>query len=112
MEIQSETLKRCLLVTVSGRIDSARAPDFEHTLLGLIEAGARNVVVNLQNVDFISSAGLATFIRARIRLRKRIPSGELVISEASPDVVETFELVGLHHVFQFYDRDLDAVAQF
>lgn len=110
MEISTEVLKRCHLVTVRGRIDSFTAPEFEATLLDLIEDGATNLVVNLSGVDFISSAGISAFIRARVRLRKRIPPGELLMSEVSPFLKETFELVGLHLLFAFYANDLEAVG--
>ena len=68
------------------------------------------MVINLADVDFISSAGISAFIRARVRLRKRIPPGELLLSEVSPLLMETFKLVGLHHLFSFYDQDVDAVG--
>ena len=76
----------------------------------MIEDGAANLVINLGEVDFISSAGISAFIRARVRLRKRIPPGEVLISEVSPFLKETFELVGLHLLFTFYDQDVDAVG--
>ena len=110
MEIGTEALKRCHLVTVQGRIDSLSAPEFETALLDLIEDGAANLVINLAAVDFISSAGISAFIRARVRLKKRIPPGEILISEVSPFLRETFELVGLHLLFTFYDQDVDAVG--
>jgi anti-anti-sigma factor len=112
MEIQIEAMKRCQLVTVSGQVDSASAPKFEETLLDLIQGGARNLVVNLRDVTFVSSAGLSALLRARVRLSKKLPPGQLVLSEMSSQLRGTFELVGLHHVFTFYDRDAEAIGSF
>ena len=67
MEIKAETMKRCELVTVSGRVDSSTAPELEKTLLGLIQAGQKNIVINLKGTDFISSAGLKELLSALMK---------------------------------------------
>ena len=112
MEIQAEALKRCELVTVSGRIDSSTAPDLETTLLGLIKAGQKNIAVNLGGTEFISSAGLKALLSALMKVRKMRPSGDVVISEITPDIRESFDLVGFDRLFAFYDEDHVAVGSF
>jgi anti-anti-sigma factor len=112
MEIKAEALKRCELVTVSGRIDSSTAPDLETTLLGLIKAGQKNIVVNLKDTDFISSAGLKALLSALMKVRKMRPSGDVVVSEIKPALRETFDLVGFDRLFSFYEEDLHAVGSF
>jgi anti-anti-sigma factor len=112
MEISAEKMKRCELVSVSGRIDSVTAPELESTLLGLIQAGQKNLVVNLGAVDYISSAGLKALLAALMKVRKAIPPGNVVISEITPDMKESFDLVGFDRLFDFYDQDLLAVGSF
>jgi anti-anti-sigma factor len=112
MEIQTEALKRCELVTVSGRIDSSTAPDLEQALLGLIQTGQKNIVVNLHGTEFISSAGLKALLSALMKVRKTIPSGDVVISEISPELRESFDLVGFDRLFRFYNEDVQAVGSF
>lgn len=112
MEITSQRMKRCELVTVSGRIDSAAAPQLEQVLLGLIESGQKYIVVNLYNTDYISSAGLKALLSALVKVRKTIPPGSVVISEVKPELRESFDLVGLDRLFTFYDHDVEAVGSF
>ena len=112
MEIKVETMKRCDVVSVSGMIDSANAPDLEEKLLDLIEAGQKNLVMSMGEVTFISSPGLKALLAAQIRTRKKIPPGEVVISEIPPNLKEVLELVGLHHLFRFYEQDVEAVGSF
>jgi anti-anti-sigma factor len=112
MEIKAEALKRCELITVSGRIDSATAPDLEEMLLGLIQAGQKNLVVNLHETDFISSAGLKALLSALMKARKAIPPGDVVISEIEDTLKDNFELVGFDRLFRFYDDDTLAVGSF
>lgn len=112
MNIQVEDMKRCKVIKVSGQVNSARAPELEEVLLDEIQQGTNNLVVNLGDVEFISSAGVTALLRARIRLRRKVPPGEIVISELSPNLKSTFELVGMNYLFQFYDRNIDAVDSF
>ena len=110
MEIKTQAMKRCELVTVSGRIDSATAPDLEKALLGMIAAGQKNIVVNLAGCDFISSAGLKALLSGLMKVRKAMPAGDLVISEIRPELRESFDLVGFDRLFKFFETDLDAVG--
>lgn len=112
MEIQTEAMKRCELVTVSGRIDSSTAPDLEKALLGLIQTGQKNMVVNLGATEFISSAGLKAMLSALMKVRKMIPAGDVVISEIPPELKESFDLVGFDRLFKFYDDNVQAVGSF
>ena len=112
MEITVEKMKRCELVTVAGRIDSATAPELEDTLLGLVQSGQKNIAVNLRHTDYISSAGLKALLSALMKVRKAIPPGNIVISQISPELKESFDLVGFDRLFTFYDRDTQAVGSF
>jgi anti-sigma B factor antagonist len=112
VEISRSPMKRCELVAVSGEVDSASAPELEEALQGLIAEGIKNLVVNLSQVSFMSSAGLKALISAQMKVRRMIPAGEVVLSETPPFLRETLELVGFHHVFTFYDDDVLAVGSF
>lgn len=112
MEIKTEAMKRCEVVTVSGRVDSATAPELENVLLGLIQSGQRNIVVNLRDTEFISSAGLKALLTALMKVRKMVPSGDVVIAEIRPKLRESFDLVGFDRLFNFHDDTLHAVGSF
>ena len=112
MEIKTEALKRCELVTVSGRVDSSTAPELESVLLGIVQSGRKNVVVNMKETTFVSSAGLKALLAAQMKVRKMRPSGVVVVSEIKPEVKESFDLVGFDRLFKFYPEDLQAVGSF
>lgn len=112
MEIKTEALKRCELVTVSGRIDSSTAPELEKVLLDIVQSGRKNIVVNLKETTFISSAGLKALLAAQMKVRKMRPSGDVVVSEIAPEVKESFDLVGFDRLFRFFSQDLQAVGSF
>jgi anti-sigma B factor antagonist len=112
MKIDIQSMKRCLLVKVSGQIDSSSAPQLEQELLGLVDAGHKHLVVNMRDVDFVSSAGMKALLAAQIRLRKALPPGEVAITELSPRLKDTFQLVGLHLLFKYFENDVEAVGSF
>ena len=112
MDIKTEAMRRCELITVAGQIDSSTAPALDATLQGLAKSGKRNLVLNLRDVTFISSAGLRALVAAHIAVRRMIPAGSVAISECSSELKSTFELVGFHHQFRFYDNDTEAVGSF
>ena len=112
MEIKAETMKRCELLSVAGRVDSSTAPELEKVLLGLIQSGQKNIVVNLKDTDFISSAGLKALLSALMKVRKMIPAGDVVISEIRPELRESFDLVGFDRLFTFYEDNMRAVGSF
>ena len=112
MEIRTEEMKRCVLVTLSGRIDSSQAPDLETELVDLVQSGKKNLTINMKAVDFISSGGLRALVTARIKARRMTPMGNVVLSELQPRIFGTLELVGFHHLFTIYDTDLEAVGSF
>ena len=112
MEIKAETMKRCELLSVSGRVDSSTAPELEKVLLGLIQSGQKNIVVNMKDTEFISSAGLKALLSALMKVRKMIPAGDVVVSEIKPELRESFDLVGFDRLFTFYDDNMRAVGSF
>jgi anti-sigma B factor antagonist len=112
MEIKTEVMNRCVLVSVSGRVDSYSAPEFEAALLDLIQSGNKNLAINLKGVDLISSAGLRALVTAEIKSRRAVPSGQVVLSELPPLIQESLELVGFHHLFQIFDDNVAAVGSF
>jgi anti-sigma B factor antagonist len=112
MEIKTDSMKRCELVTLSGEIDSATAPELEQSLLSLVDSGKKNLVLNLRDVTFISSPGLKALLAAQVKARRKVPAGEVVIAETSPKMREVLELVGLHHLFKLYDTEVEAVGSF
>ncbi len=111
MEITTKEFKRCTLVKVTGRIDSATAPDLEKELTALTDEGQFNIALNMAEADFISSAGLRVLIDTQKRC-KRLNRGEIVLTEVPAPIYETFDLAGFLPLFQIFDSDVEAVGSF
>jgi anti-sigma B factor antagonist len=114
LEINVEKLKRVVLLTVDGRIDSSNASELDDTLKQTMGEGHHDIVVNLSGVDYMSSAGLRALVSALRECKKW--RGNLAISEPSERVAEVFDLAGLTTgptpLFAVFDNDAAAVGSF
>lgn len=83
------------IIALKGRLDAATSPEFEKKL---IELGADKgpVVLNFQDLEYVSSAGL----RVLITLSQ---SGRKVVLCSMPELVaEVFDISGLSSVFMVH----------
>ncbi len=81
------------LVRVGGEIDCYTAPTLQQRLFDLIDAGERQIVVDLAGVSFMDSQGLAALVRSVLRLRP--VDGRLVLRAPPPSVSKIVEITGL-----------------
>ena len=114
LNISVEHLKRVDLFTVEGRVDSSNSAELDQALKDSISEGHHNLVVNLSNVSYMSSAGLRALVSALRACKKK--NGDLRISAPSERVSEVFQLAGLTSsespLFTVYDDDTIAVGSF
>jgi anti-anti-sigma factor len=111
MEISiSEGQNRVDVVTVSGRVDSATAPELEKKIRELFDKRRHQIVVDLAGVEYMSSAGLRTLVSSLKTAKSH--GGNLVIAQPSARAHEVIELAGLNTVLAIYDNVVDAVRVF
>jgi anti-anti-sigma factor len=110
VEITVNEYKRVAVITVTGRVDSATATEFENTVNEVIEKGKHNLVLDLSEVEFLSSAGLRVLVTTRKTLQAA--GGDIVLAEPSDRVVETLDTAGLDVLFERYDSREAAIAAF
>lgn len=111
MEITVQQFKRCDVVKVKGRIDSQTAPELARVLKGIIEADRFRIVLDMEDVEFTSSAGLRVFIDVQ-KTCKRWNRGELVMAAPPAPIREALDLAGFTRFFSIYDDVLTAVGTF
>lgn len=110
MEITVKPLKQVDIIKVSGRIDSATAPEFENALKGLLDRGRKKIVIDCQNLEYISSAGLRAMLAALKSAKSN--GGNVVLAQANERVRDTLALVGFQTLFLQYTDIVDAVDSF
>ena len=89
MNITYRTDKNILYISVEGRIDASNANNAEEEIFNIRKANAGfHTVIDADNLEYISSAGL----RVILKLRKEEP--KLAIINVAPDVYEVFDMTG------------------
>lgn len=111
LTIEHQSLKRCDLFRISGRIDSESAPTFEQELRSVIGAGRYKIVLNLSGVDYTSSAALRVLINTSRECR-RFNRGDVRLAEVTGRVEQVLELAGLKELFKLYKSEAEAVGSF
>jgi anti-sigma B factor antagonist len=98
------------VIRVGGYIDTTTSAELERALDSLLKTGVVHVIIDLGNVDYISSAGWGIFISEIKGIRER--GGDLKLVRMIPDVYEVFELLEFHYILKAYDSIEEAIRDF
>ncbi|MBK9943079.1 MAG: STAS domain-containing protein [Kouleothrix sp.] len=116
MEIAHKKFNRVDLLTITGRMDAASAPQLKQQIEALFEQGRYRLVLDLAGLDYIASPGLRVLIEARKRARDRkltdLEGGDVRIANLPPRIKEVFDLTGFTSLFEIYDDTIEAVGSF
>jgi anti-sigma B factor antagonist len=93
-----------------GRIDLPAARAIEDALNELCDTGRARVVVDLTDVVYMASSGLASLLNG-LR-RARLLKGDVRLAALTDRVREVFEMSGFDQVFTIYPTAAEAVASF
>jgi anti-sigma B factor antagonist len=111
METKVTHYKHCDMVKVSGRIDSLTAPKLAEELNKIADGGRYKIVIDLSEVQFLSSAGLRVLISAQ-KNSKRYNRGEVMLASVPENILAVFELAGFTSIFKIFDDVTAAVGSF
>ncbi len=111
MEVTTQEFKHCELISLKGRVDSASAPQFSQALEAITGKGHYKIVVDMSNLEYMSSAGFRALLVAQ-RNCKRYNRGEVVLSSVPARIREALELAGFTELFKLFDDNLKAVGNF
>jgi anti-sigma B factor antagonist len=98
------------IIRVGGYIDTTTSSELERALDSLLKAGVYQIIIDLGNVDYISSAGWGIFISEIKGIRER--GGDLKLARMIPDVYEVFELLEFHYILKAFGTIEDAIKHF
>jgi len=86
------------------------AEDFKKALFGMVEDGAKKLVVDMKEQKFVDSSFLGALVAG---LRKAMAEGgSLKLAGLQPPVRSMFDLTRLSKVFEIFESEEDAVRSF
>ena len=110
MQCPTHAYADVLVATANGRIDFAGAQVLEGALAPALapDGPVRGIVIDLADVDYISSVGLRVLMVAAKAMRARKAS--IAVASLQPVVAEIFEISRFHHVVDVRGSVRDAIA--
>ncbi|NML64395.1 STAS domain-containing protein [Hymenobacter sp. RP-2-7] len=107
MTATTSTVEDITVVTAEGSIDSKTAGEFERTALTAIQ-GQREVIIDLTQVDFLSSAGLRVLLVVYRQLKAK--NGQVVLVGTSEDIKDVMSDTGFLSFFSTVDTLAQGLA--
>ncbi len=108
MEISSEVKGRALIANIGERIDGSNALDFQNALTELISDNERDVILDFENLKYISSAGLRVILMTAKAVQRQ--NAQLMVCSLSESVREVFKISGFDRIIPVEDSQEDAIA--
>jgi anti-sigma B factor antagonist len=103
-----QTENGTLIIRLGGELDAESNEYFFKCVEDEIKNGHRNIVINCSDLGFISSIGLAAFIRARSRVAKS--GGRIYLARVNSTIMNVLKIVNLDKIFDIFPKEREAVA--
>jgi anti-anti-sigma factor len=91
IQIQQSSTGDIVTVKLAGSLDTATAPDLEKKLAPVLGGTTKDIVFDLAQLKFISSAGLRVFATTRKALKER--GGQTSFVHMQPQIQDVFEIM-------------------
>ncbi len=108
LSIQAEQVDGVLIARLDGRIDGQNAQDFKKALEGLLADRDVNLLLDLGQVTFLSSAGLGVLLSIARQLHKK--AGKIAVCSLSDSIRGVFLISGFHKIIPTHDNQRDAMV--
>ncbi|QDK21973.1 STAS domain-containing protein [Leptospira weilii] len=112
MEIKTKKIGKHTLVALNGRLDIGHSDEVEAKLLDDVQSGQGDILINLENISYISSSGIRIFVGMVRELEKQ--GRKLKLCCITPPVKKVFDVVELLDLFEVYETEssaLDSLAK-
>jgi anti-sigma B factor antagonist len=107
MEITEDKTAGILVLGLAGKLDATTSKLLEDKILGVIDAGETRLVVDLGQLDYVSSSGLRVFLLATKRLTGI--SGKIALCSLKDHIRQVFDLAGFSSILSIHNSRDEAV---
>ena len=90
MTIEKKINNDAVTLTISGRLDTQTAPELENEL-GAVLGSAKELVFDMTNLEYVSSAGLRVILKAQKAMNAQ---GSMKLTGVNDSIMEVFDITG------------------
>ena len=98
------------IIDLKGYLDAHTAPTLENNFTELIKENKFKIIVNFEDLAYISSAGLGVFMAYIENIRDN--KGDIKLTNMSDKVFNIFDLLGFPLLYEIYKKEDEAVNKF
>jgi anti-sigma B factor antagonist len=110
LSIETDNRQSVSVMKVKGRVDSETAPELDDALTKLLQNNKNKIVLNLQDVNYMSSAGLRAMVKAYQSANKS--GGDVRLAAVSEPIEVILRTVGMLQMFKMFSSSEEAAAGF
>ena len=110
LKIKIEEENGITLMRVEGRLDAASSPTLENKINELIAGGKKQILMDFENVDYLSSAGIRLLLSTTKKLKAI--EGKLSFCSINEEVMEIIKMAGFDTILTIYPTEKKAKEGF
>jgi anti-anti-sigma factor len=107
MELTTSKKGDFTVAAINGRIDTTNYNEFETQIMEIIGKDTKNLVLNCENLNYISSSGLRVFLITQKKLMGL--QGKLHLCNMQPAIKEIFDMSGFSSIFKIFNTEEEAL---
>ena len=110
MEVTSRSADETVIFYIDGDLTTNSSPQAQSEMEVLLEGESKNIIINVEHVDFIASTGL----RVILALGKRINADgrKLAICSMNATTKSVFQMSGFSKIFPTFETEEEALSAF
>jgi len=109
-EITQDINNDIVILKLNGFLDAHTVPQFENSIQKHVNDKHFNILVNMELLEYISSAGLGVFMGFIEEIREN--GGDIKLSNLSERVYKVFDLLGFPALFNIFEEETEALNSF
>lgn len=108
LELQADQIEGVLIISITGRIDGMNAQEFHQSMDKEISGSENPVVLDLEKLSYISSAGLRSILLIAKTLQ--VKRTKFMLCSLPGPIKEIFEIAGFDKIINVLESRSDAIA--
>lgn len=111
MEIQERTVQDVVVLDLTGKLTIGEGDELLKERIGnLVQQGHRHLLLNLEGVPYVDSAGLGEIVRTYTTVSRQ--GGKLKLVNLTKRITDLLAITKLLTVFETYESEDEAVKSF
>lgn len=110
VDIKTSKSQDCLLISITGELDTTTTPELEAKLNEESEANLRNYIIDLSETEYISSMGLRILLATLKKVKAN--GGRMLLSGLNDEIQEVFDMAGFASLFEIHPTLAEAKSAF